>query len=99
MEINVVKSALNIASSGARALARLASGEHAAASSRDHLPDQPAVHGCQSFEFVELIDVSLQAVAKKYPGDFDRMRRMSIVEEADSVSEGVEPRIGGERYH
>lgn len=29
----------------------------------------------------------IQSVAKKYPGDFDRMRRMSIVEEPDLYGE------------
>lgn len=29
----------------------------------------------------------MDTLAKKYPGDFDRMRRMSIVEEADSMGE------------
>lgn len=28
-----------------------------------------------------------QALAKRYPGDFDRMRRMSVVEEADQFGE------------
>ena len=29
----------------------------------------------------------MQAISAKFPGDFDRMRRMSIVEEADQFGE------------